>query len=132
VVRALPSKRRFGISISEDLAQSLDRLTEALGIDRSSLVEEALREYVHDHLHYLEPHHCQGVMILTGRVEHEELFRIIEENRDIIHSYNHTHVGDVCIEFMIVSGPSERIALLHKRLVEETKCKIRYMPITST
>lgn len=128
----MPSKRRFGISVSEELARALDKLARTLNIDRSSLVEEALREYVHDHLHYLEPHQCQGVMVITGKIPHEELFKVIEEHRDIIHSYSHTHVGDTCIEFMIVCGPSTKIALLHRKLVETTNCKVRYMPIART
>ncbi len=125
----MPGKKRFGVSVSEEVARDLDVLADKLSVDRSSIVEEALREYIHDHLYYLKPHRCQGVMVILGRVPHEKLLNIIEENRDIIHAYSHLHVSGQCIEFMVVSGPSDKIALLHKVLAEETGCTVRYMPV---
>lgn len=124
-----PRKRRFGVSIPSDLADDLEKLAKALGTDRSSIVRDALREYIHDHMHYLVPHECSGVMILMGNIDHERLHRVIEEFRDIIHSYNHTHVAGICIEILIVSGPSPRITLMHRTLVETKGCIVRYVPI---
>ncbi len=123
-------KRRFGISIPEDLARDLDRLATITGTDRSSLVVGALREYIHDHLHYLEPHYCMGIMIISGRIDHGRLFKVIEKYRDIIHSYTHNHLGDTCLETIIVAGPSEKIACMHKELAND-KCRVRYIPLKS-
>jgi len=127
--RFVNKKRRFGISIPERLAKSLDALTQALGADRSSLIREALREYLHDHSHYLKPHECGGVMILLENRDHMYLLHILEEYDDIVCNYNHVHVGRYCIDIVVVSGSSSRIAHLHNRLLSELKCRIRYIPI---
>lgn len=121
-------KRRFGISIPEELARDLDRLALTTGVDRSSLVVGALKEYIHDHLHYLEPHYCMGIMIISGRIEHNRLFKIIEKYHDIIHSYSHSHLGNTCLETIIVAGPSGNIAQMHKELAGNN-CHVRYIPL---
>ncbi len=123
------NKRRFGVSLPKKLADDLEKLANVLGTDRSSIVSDALREYIHDYMHYLVPHECSGVMILMGKIDHEKLVKIIEEYRDIIHSYNHTHVGETCIETLVVSGPSERINSMHKVLMKTKGCVVRYIPI---
>ncbi|OYT51568.1 MAG: CopG family transcriptional regulator [Desulfurococcales archaeon ex4484_204] len=123
-------KRRFGVSVSEGVAEALDRLAEVLNADRSSLVEDAIRVFIDDHLHYLVPHRCGGVMMISGRVERGRLFKAIENNRDVVRSYTHTHVGGLCLETLIVEGPSSKIVKLHKELLEIPGCRVRYMPIT--
>ncbi|RLE93116.1 MAG: CopG family transcriptional regulator [Thermoprotei archaeon] len=121
-------KRRFGVSIPKDLADRLDLLAKALETDRSSLIEAAVREYIHDHMHYLVPHDCTGIMVLYGACRKEDWFDIIDRYMDIVVSYNHIHRKNICIEVLIVSGPSKKIASLHKELVE-SGIKARYLPI---
>jgi len=123
-------KRRFGISIPEKLAQNLDKLAEKLNSNRSEIVHQALKEYIHDHLHYLVPHECRGVIIILGEKEHGKLFNVIEEYHAIICNYNHTHAEEHCISTLIVSGPSNKIAELHKKLREIPGVKVRYIPIS--
>ncbi|RLG88047.1 MAG: CopG family transcriptional regulator [Thermoprotei archaeon] len=123
-------KKRFGISISTKIADELSELAKRLGVNRSSLIEEALKEFLHDHIHYLTPHMCKGIMVLTGKYEKEALMPIIEDFKDIIHSYMHMHVDEVCIEIILVSGHSSKIATLHSTLERSLKgCKVRYLPI---
>ena len=125
------SKRRFGISIPENLARDLDKLASKLSIDRSSLVSEAIRTYVHDHLHYLTPHKCMGILILFSNVENDnyrKLLKIIEEYRDIIISYTHHHIEEKCIEVLILSGSSEKIRSLHREFTV-LGYKARYLPL---
>ncbi|HDI74877.1 MAG: CopG family transcriptional regulator [Thermoprotei archaeon] len=122
-------RRRFGISISRELADNLDSLAKALETDRSSIVENAIREYIHDHLHYLTPHECTGVMILYRVCRQGEWFTIIDKYRDIVVSYTHVHKEGVCIEILVVSGHSEKIAELHKEL-GKLGIKARYLPIS--
>ncbi len=121
-------KRRFGVSIPTDIADKLDELSNKLNIDRSSIIVDALKEYIHDHLHYLVPHRCTGLMILVGG-NHIDIANTLEEYRDVVSMYNHMHVHGKCIETLIVSGSSNRIADLHKRLCS-IGCRVRYIPVS--
>lgn len=121
-------KKRFGISIPYDMADDLDRLAKELKCDRSSLVAEALRTFIHDHLHYITPHKCRGVIIVFG--ENGSDRNLIEEFREIILSYNHYHMGKTCIETLIVDGDSSKIRELHSRLINKG-CNIRYIPVAN-
>ena len=103
----MAKKRRFGISIPSDVAENLDALAKILEIDRSKIVEQALRSYILDYIHYLYPHKCRGIMIVYRETEHEiRVLSILEEFRDIVLSYSHYHVDKLCIESLIISGDS--------------------------
>ena len=125
------SKRRFGISIPEGMAKDLDELASKLETDRSSIVCEAIRAYIHDHLHYLTPHKCMGVLVIfshIGENSYRKFFKIIEKYRDVIVSYTHLHVDEKCIEVLVLSGSSERIQKLHREFIV-IGCKARYLPL---
>ncbi len=123
------SKRRFGVSIPSDLADQLDLLAERIGRDRSSLVVEALKTFIHDHLHVLVPHHCTGIIVSSSSGEGIS-GSIIEKHRDIIMSYNHYHVDRLCIITIIVSGESRRIMELTRDL-SRLGCSVRYIPLAA-
>ncbi|RLG86148.1 MAG: CopG family transcriptional regulator [Thermoprotei archaeon] len=124
-------KRRFGISLPEELAEKLDTLSRKLSVDRSSLVEMALREFIHDHTHYLYEHVCRGIMIVHRHGNNEQFLAIVEKFRDIIRSYSHTHIDGVCFELLIVSGSSSRICQLHRELSLLPRCRTRYIPFST-
>jgi len=131
--RSRTEKRRFGISITANVANVLDELASKLGVDRSSIIEKAVRNFLLDHMHYVVPHECKGLMVLTGSYGRDDLLKVIESFRDVIHSYIHMHVGDMCIEIIVVSGISSRIAELHSTLESSMKgCIIRYIPLLHT
>ncbi len=119
-------KRRFGISIPEEVARDLDNLAEKLNTDRSKIVCEAVRLYIRDHIHYLFPHECRGVITLVS--EDLNPLKVVEEYRDVIMEFSHIHVEKICINSLIVSGSSIRIAELHKRLLEICK-DVRFIPL---
>lgn len=123
-------KRRFGVSIPSDIADALDKLAELTGSDRSSIVAEALRTYLHDHIHYTIPHKCTGFLIVVNREENIPTSLVIDKFKDIIYSYSHTHVDELCIEIFIVSGHSSRIADLDRTL-RSMSCSVRYIPLTT-
>ncbi|ADI31566.1 CopG family ribbon-helix-helix protein [Staphylothermus hellenicus] len=126
----MSSKRRFGVSIPSDIADALDKLAELTGSDRSSIVAEALRTYLHDHLHYMIPHKCTGFIIVVKKEKNVSPSIVIDKFKDIIQSYNHTHYEGKCIEIFFVSGYSGRIAELDRKL-RSMGCSVRYIPLQS-
>ncbi len=120
-------KRRFGISIPEDVANDLDFLAEILNVDRSKIVCEAIRTYIRDHAHYLSPHECYGVITLISN-DNVQLLRVIEEFKDIIMEFTHIHIDEKCINALVVSGNSVKIAELHRRLMSSF-CNVRFIPL---
>ncbi len=120
-------KRRFGISIPEEVAISLDFLAERLNIDRSKLVCEAIKMYIRDHVHYLTPHECYGVITLISG-NSIQLLKVVEEYKDIIKEYTHIHIDEKCINALVVSGPSTKIAELHRRLLD-IYYNVRFIPL---
>ena len=128
-------KRRFGVSIGGDLADTLDAVAEKLGLTRSKLVERALQLFLEDHAHLVKPHVCTGIIMTACTERHDSegpgLPLLLEEFRDIVTTHTHTHVGNYCIDLIIVKGDSDRIASLHKRLqaLLHNRCKTRYIPL---
>ena len=120
-------KRRFGISIPEEVANDLDFLAERLNVDRSRIVCEAIRTYIRDHAHYLSPHECYGVITLISN-DNVQLLRVIEEFKDIIKEFTHIHIDEKCINALVVSGCSTKIAELHRRLMSSF-CNVRFIPL---
>jgi len=116
-------KRRFGVSIPEDLAKHLDTLVDILKTDRSKLICEALKNYIHDHIHYLTFNECCGIIVVTG--SDSQILKIVEEHKDVICGYSHTHAGNSCINTLVVSGSPETVIKLHRRLM---KMGARYIP----
>ena len=123
----MAKKRRFGISIPEDVASDLDTLAEKLNVDRSKLVCEAIRTYIRDHVHYLSPHECYGVITLISN-DNVQLLRVIEEFKDIIKEFTHIHIDEKCINALVVSGSSTKIAELHKKLLSAFY-NVRFVPL---
>ncbi len=120
-------KRRFGVSLPEDVASDLDSLAEMLKVDRSKLVSEAVRTYVRDHAHYLIPHECYGVITLISN-DNMRLLKVIEEFKDIIREFTHVHIEENCVNALVVSGSSEKIAELHRRLLSFFR-NVRFVPL---
>ena len=120
-------KRRFGVSIPEDVASDLDFLAEKLNVNRSTLVCEAIRTYIRDHAHYLSPHECYGVITLISN-DNVQLLRVIEEFKDIIREFTHIHIDEKCINALVVFGSSTKIAELHRRLLD-VFYNVRFIPL---
>ena len=120
-------KRRFGVSLPEDVASDLDSLAEMLKVDRSKLVSEAVRTYVRDHAHYLIPHECYGVITLISN-DNLKLLKVIEEFKDIIREFTHVHIEENCVNALVVSGSSTKIAELHRKLLDAFR-NVRFVPL---
>lgn len=121
------TKRRFGVSISEDVADDLDTLAKTLGVDRSRIIEEAVRSYLEDHRHLMVDHKCSGVIVALCS-NNVEVANIVRFHKRIIHGYMHMHLDGYCLDLIIVNGESGGIALLYGDL-KKIGCRVRYLPV---
>ena len=122
-------KVRFGVSLPEELGRQLDELARKVNVSRSELVEMAIKSMIADYMHYLVPHDCKGVMVALcpGDSGSE---RVVEEFSDVISTYVHSHQDNMCLEVLLLSGPSRRISELHGRLTK-IGCGVRFLPSLS-
>ncbi len=120
-------KKRFGVSMNPRLAESLDMLAETLGVERSRLVEEAVRQYLEDHMHMLIPHECHGVIVALCP-DNIGVAESVRNHRENILGHMHLHLGGYCLDIIVVEGPSGSIASLYGEL-ERKNCKLRFLPI---
>jgi len=121
------AKRRFGISINSDIAMALDEIAKNFGLDRSRLVEEAIRSYIEEYKHFTKKHICRGIFIVRNKGGEPKIDEVFEDYRDIIVSHSHHHIAGECILTVIVYGDSERVTELHKKLL--CSCTTRYIPL---
>lgn len=120
-------KKRFGISVEESIARTLDVLSNQTGINRSRLVEEALKVYLEDHSHLLVPHKCKGILVAQCQ-DREMLSGVTEDYRDVIVAWLHAHLSEECMEAMFVEGDSARISELYSEILRKG-CRSRYVPV---
>ena len=122
-------KKRFGISLSDNLYENLNELSSLLQRNRSELIEEAVKTFINDYKHYLIPHNCTGVMIISCKSE-DMVKSMIDRYSDIAKTYIHTHENNTCIEIIFISGPSKKIVEFQKGLEKEARCTSRYVPLS--
>lgn len=122
-------KVRFGISIPKELAEDVNEISEALGVDRSMVVRSALEEHVNLYKHSTVEHDCIGVLLTFSREETPvELPKVIDEFKDLVANYSHSHVKCGCMNVIIVQGPSRKVMELHKKLCS-LKLSVRFIPV---
>lgn len=124
------SKKRFGVSLPTDLAEDLDNIATFLNTDRSSIVAEALRTFIHDHLYALHEHKCLGLLIAVRRGVVKRMDYAFENFREVVKNYLHLHTGNICIEIYIVSGSSSKIRDLQSSLKKQASI-VRYIPLAT-
>jgi len=124
------SKKRFGISLPSEVAESLDLIAGLTGTDRSSIVAEAVNEYLHDHSHYVADHECAGLLVAVSTTTgHGRGGAVaVSEFSDIVKHYAHYHVEGVCVEVIVVVGSSGRILELHNKLKASAEA-VRFIPL---
>lgn len=122
------AKKRFGVSIDSTLYSKLDALAKKLGTERSTVVEEAIKNYINDLDHLSREHHCCGLLIVEDpdimAVEH-----ILANYKDVILNYTHHHVGGRCICTIMVYGSASTVAKLYSQLSKVKSVNKRYIPL---
>ncbi len=122
-------KVRFGISIPMELARDVDKISEALGVDRSMVVRSALEEHVSLYKHRATEHDCAGILVAFSRDETPaEFSKVIDEFKDLVANYSHSHVRCGCMNIIVVQGPSCKVIELHKKLCS-LKLSVRFIPV---
>lgn len=122
-------KVRFGVSVDKNIAEQLNLLAKTLGTDRSTLVNEALREFLHDRVHVLSPHLCEGVLVtIYGHEVSSEISRILEDFEDIVVARTHIHDSNKnCVEIVYLRGSSKDIISLERKLRKTNVFTTRYI-----
>ncbi|PNV81684.1 MAG: hypothetical protein C0179_01520 [Fervidicoccus sp.] len=129
----MPRKRRFGISLNEDLAEKLDAICSVIGVSRSSFIQDAIEFGIKAHLHYTVEHYCEGVMIAiwpSSEKNIQEVGEKLEKYKDIIVFNTHLHSKDNCILIASLKGSSNVIANLHTDLKKMEKVNVMYVPFS--
>ena len=123
------TKRRFGVSVSEGLAESLDMVAGALGLDRSSVVELALRGLLEDYTHHVVQHECIALIAHICDRDLAEVSSIIRDYKELRITQLHSHTGEKCIQILLVSGSSSVIADFYSKLAKLKGCRVKYTPL---
>ncbi len=123
-------KRRFGVSLPEELVERLDDLASRLGTSRSSLIQSMLIEVIEDRSHLLRPHRCKGVLVVVsdGR-RSESVASVLERFGRCVISRTHHHIDNVCVDVSFVEGDSSEILELEGSLRRIGGVSERYLPV---
>lgn len=122
-------RRRFGISIPAKLADELDELSRIMSVDRSKIIADALRDYVHENLYALRPHKCMGILVVVHE-GNSDVPTLLEAYKDIVRHTVHTHIATTCVDTLLVDGSSDRVVELKGKLMS-CPCvrQVRYLPL---
>lgn len=126
-------KARFGISVDENVAEQLNKLSKVLNVDRSSIVEDAIKATISEHNHYLYEHRCLGVMIIRWETELRKrgtIEEILEDYKDVVRFSTHVHIENTCASLILMDGSSSKIKELHTKLKMLKNISVRYIPLS--
>jgi len=124
-------KRRFGISLREDLAKRLDAICSAMNVSRSSFIQDAIEFGIRAHLHYTVEHNCEGVMIAIWHSSDRssaEMEKVLEKYKNLVSFNTHLHSQDKCVLIVALKGLSNTIAKLHTELKRAGSASVMYIP----
>jgi CopG family nickel-responsive transcriptional regulator len=104
--------KRFGVSLPQELAEAIDKISQETGATRSEVVAAALQEYLEMQKDHKKPgHQCLGVVMAVTDA-FSDVGDAIEENRAHIVAYTHLHVEGMCLTIVVVKGGGEEIEKL--------------------
>jgi len=121
-------KKRFGVSVEASLYLKLDEIAKKLNVNRSDVVEEAVKNYVRDLGHFVEKHYCCG-MIIVEDPDNTEIEKILTANKRIVLNYSHYHINNKCVYTIIVQGDSMDLAMLYSSISRVKSANRRYIPL---
>lgn len=123
-------KARFGVSLDANLAEEVDKIVKATDTNRSQIVSLAVQEFITQRFHFLTPHPCEGIMIITYEPPvSDKIDNTLEQKKDTILSRLHLHSSEgYCVEVLYVKAPSEQVLNLESN-IQKCGCKTcRFIP----
>jgi CopG family nickel-responsive transcriptional regulator len=124
-------KRRFGISLNENIAEKLDAICSVLNISRSAFVEDSIEFGVKAHMHYTVDHECEGILVAIWPSSSESastIERAIELRKSVVKFDTHLHSNNNCVLIASLKGSSKKIAALHTELKKVRNSAVIYVP----
>jgi CopG family nickel-responsive transcriptional regulator len=120
-------KRRFGVSLPDELAKAVDELARVWGVDRSTVIAEAVRNYLL--LQHTGPT-VKGVMVVIDGDEEPLPIDILHEFNDVVKGHLHLHVDGSCLNIVVVKGSRARLSELASRVRSRRPyCQLYYVPL---
>lgn len=116
-------KKKFGVSISAELAKRLDALAAEMEVERSALVEMALEDLLSSLLHGKDDHECLAIIAVSCPEGREPLR--LPEIQGVKATQLHEHRDGRCLQLFLVSGKSGEIARLYSSIPRENGCVSR-------
>jgi CopG family nickel-responsive transcriptional regulator len=113
---------RISISLSPDLLEEFDGVTEVIGYDRSKAIQQAMRDFITEYQWDYEPR-VKVVGTITLIYDHDiqgletELTQIQHHFTGIITSTTHIHLdASNCLQVIVVNGQAREIKELATKL----------------
>ncbi len=128
----MTSKRRFGVSIPENIARQLEEAAVYTGSNRSLVVEKALSEFLHEELHVNKEHACSGIIIVYSETPSINL----EKTRysQLVKGLISVKLSSGYAVILVVEGNYLEIQLLRREIGEIVDKPVlsRYIPLNCT
>ncbi len=122
-------KRRFGISLPEELVEKIDELSRHLGISRSELIQDILMEAIEDRMHLLTHHTCRGILVVVSqRGNGDKVSEVLEKYSECLITRTHHHAGESCVDIGLVEGDSDKILRMESELRKLKGVGEKYLP----
>lgn len=121
----------ISVSISGKELAEFDRLVQHFGYDsRSSAVRDALYAFVAQHrIDFQDKANLVFTLIYDGAKPHHELHTVLHDHSDLVRTSLHNHLGDRCVDVLVVQGEGGRVHSLLDRLTRLTDIRVNATPL---
>lgn len=121
----------ISVSLSGKELGEFDRLVEHFGYDsRSSAVRDALYHFVAQHrIEFQEESTLVFTLIYHGNRGSDALHNLVHEYSDMIRTSLHNHLGERCVDVLVVHGPGTRAHELLDHLTRIKDIRVSATPL---
>lgn len=121
----------ISVSLSGELLADFDKLVKHFGYDnRSSAVRDALYQYVAQHrLEFGEHADLVFTLVYDPRKRQEEVHELVHAHTELVRTSLHNHMGEKCVDVLLVQGPGEAVHKLLDRLTALRDVRVNVTPL---